>query len=299
MINITTKNHLHPPPGAEQFDLNRVELQGSLQRIWERSGSVYFRLEISGELRIDTETLPPQHATCRLASDITGQVPFSLLPGDPVKVVGYLVDSPYKETLQQFLASARVPDFLSSTPDKGAWEAVQVPRISTLVETLEVAAPTHEHTVSPNQAVVQGVVVKVWERSGNVLARLAMYDAHTRLTGQNGNRNRPRRIPHYITVLFPEGRVGSRLIHFEPKTRLRVAGSLLIQPYRETLREILLRSRNLVLLEGLANSDRAADISAQREATYVVAQSAIVFASARAQSSAAFPKLGHLLKPET
>ena len=276
-----------------------MELLGSIQRIWERSGSVYFRLEIPSEMRIDTEVLPLQHATCRLATDLTAQLSFSLLPGDSIKVIGYLVDSPYQETLQQFLISARVPDFLSSAPDRGAWEAVQVPRISTLVEILQVSAPTHGQNLSPDQAVVQGVIVKVWERSGHVLARLAIYDAYTRLTGQNGNRNRPRRIPHYITILFPEGRVGGRPIHIEPKTRLRVAGGLLIQPYRETLREILLRSRNLVLLEGLANSDRVADISAQREATYVVARSAIVFANALTHSNAVSPKLEHLFEPKT
>ena len=264
-------------PGEEQFDLNRVELEGSVQRIWERSGSIYFRLEISTQLRIDIKETTSQQMTCRLPSNVTNQQPFSLLPGDWIRVVGFLVDSPYIETLQQFLASARAKDFLSSAPDPAAWQAVQVPRISTLIEVLEVAALPLAKASSINHASVQGVVAKVWERGGNLLARLAMYDEHTHLAGQNGNHNRPRRIPHYVTLLFPEGKVGCRPVDVEAKTRLRATGSLLIRPYRESLREVLLRSRNLALLQELPNSDRVADISAVREAAYVEAQSAILF----------------------
>lgn len=203
--------------------------------------------------------------------------------------MGFLVDSPYIETLQQFLASAKAKDFLASAPDQAAWQTVQVPRISTLVEILEVTAVPREQAACKNHAVVQGVVAKVWERGGNLLARLAIYDDHTSLSDQNGNHNRPRRIPHYTTILFPEGKAGSRAIQVGVKTRLRVAGSLLIRPYRESLREVLLRSRNLTLLQNLPNSDRVADISAVREATYVAAQSAIVFASILSEPKTSSP----------
>ena len=148
------KNHPNSTLGGEQFDLNRVELEGSVQRIWERSGSIYFRLEISMQLRIDIEPPSFQHVTCRLPSNVNNQQPFSLLSGDWIRVVGFLVDSPYIETLQQFLASAKAKDFLASAPNQEAWQAVQVPRISTLVEVLEVAALPHEQATSKNQAVI-------------------------------------------------------------------------------------------------------------------------------------------------
>ena len=271
-------------PDGEQFDINRVEVEGIVQSIWERSGSVFFRLVIFPELRIALETPDYRFATCRLTGGLVGDQAVSLLPGDQVRVVGLLVDAPYKETLRQFLAEARAPDFLESVPNQTSWSAVQVPRIATLVEVRELVPVQGERGGFCNHVCVQGVVAKVWERGGNLLARLAIYDEHTTATDQTGNHNRPRRIPHYATALFIEGKAGDREVHVEAKNRLRVTGYLTTRLYRESLKEILLRSRNLALRNDLPNSDRVEDICDTREATYVVVQSAILFTRLPAHS---------------
>ena len=225
-------------PRSEQYDLNTVELEGIVQRIWEHGGAVFFRLAIFDKMRIDNDTFPYHCATCRLPGGMAGGQLVSLLPGDQVRVIGFLVDSPYIETLRQFLTDAKAPDFLASVPDPANWSSVQVPRISTLVETQELISTQVEKGHCYNRTTIQGVVSKVWERGGNLLARLAIYDEHTLVASPTGNHNRPRRTPHYATILFLDGKVGERPVHLEVKNRLRVIGNLTTRFYRESLKEI-------------------------------------------------------------
>jgi hypothetical protein len=283
---------ISPAPKAEQFDHNTVELEGIIQRIWEHGGSVFFRLAVFDQLRIDNDTHLYHGVTCRLPEGMVGNQLISLLPGDPVRVIGHLVDAPYIETMRQFLTDARAADFLDSIPDPAGWSAVKVSRVSTIVDAQDVIQTQIEKGKCHNRTTVQGVIAKVWERGGNVLARLAVYDAHTTIASQNGKLDRPRRTPHYVTILFLDGKVNERAVHLEVKNRLRVIGYLSTRFYRESLKEILLRSKNLSLLNNLPNSDRVGDISAAREATYVVAQSAIVFASLGSQAKNA-PEIPH------
>jgi hypothetical protein len=276
----TNGNTPHLPP--EQFDLNQAELEGIVQKVWGREQDVFARLAVYDALQPDGSPAPPRYVTLRFPGGkaIGEEDLLSLQPGDALRILGYLVDNPYTETLRQFMSDAKAPDFLENTPNPEDWLPIQIKRVSTLVET-QSCNPTHvEKGRCFNRVQVQGIVSKTWESGGSLFARLAIYDRHTRiLDPQPGKNGRPRRAAHYVTVVFPEGKAGERAIRLKPRNRLRVSGSLTTRFYPETLREILLRVHKVDLLTNLPNSDRAAEIRALRTATYVVAQSTIVFAS--------------------
>ncbi len=135
-----------------------------------------------------------------------------------------------------------------------------------------------------NRVVLEGEVAKQWTHSEDAFLRLAVYDAHTRVTKEKGNYGRPRRLPHYITLLLPGGKTtGGREVGVHPKERLRATGELHDRGYRRTLHEMLVGTGSQAvtdLLQRLPNAGELHTISAQQESLHVVVSAVIVYASA-------------------
>ncbi|MGD0879161.1 MAG: hypothetical protein ABSA01_13585 [Anaerolineales bacterium] len=145
-------------------------------------------------------------------------------------------------------------------------------------------SPEHIGLVQYFGAAGEGPVAKQWTHSEDVYLRLAVYDQHTRVTKEKGNYGRPRRLPHYLTIVLPGGKTtGGREVVANVKDRLRVTGELHDHGYRRTLHEMLLGTGSTAvtdLLQRLPNAGDLHTISAQQESLHVVASAVIVYASA-------------------
>ena len=286
MSKPSSRRHQRP---AEQFDINSAKLAGEVQKLWGRGGDVFARLCVSqrGSL-IKTDEAQSSFVNLRFANGMVGEQDLSLQPGDLVHVTGYLSHTEFDETIRRFLEAADKPDFLESVPpqDLTAWQAIAFKRVNTMfnVETLDLLDSKKPGAGVINRVVLEGPVAKQWIHSEDVYLRMAVYDQHTRVTKEKGNYGRPRRLPHYLTIVLPGGKTtGGRGVVANVKDRLRVTGELHDHGYRRTLHEMLLGTGSTAvtdLLQRLPNADELHTISAQQESLHVVASAVIVYASA-------------------
>jgi len=273
----------------EQFDMNSATLAGVVQKLWGHNGDVFARLRVSrrGQL-VETEDAQSSLIILRFANGMVGENDLSLQPGDAVRVAGYLSHSEFDETIRNFLEAARKPDFLENVPkeDLAAWQAITFKRVNTMfnVDTLDLLDSKKPGVGVINRVVLEGPIAKHWTHSEDVYLRMAVYDQHTRVTKEKGNYGRPRRLPHYLTIVLPGGKsTGGREVVANVKDRLRVTGELHDHGYRRTLHEMLLGTGSTAvtdLLQRLPNADELHTISAQQESLHVVASAVIVYASA-------------------
>ena len=278
-----------PKRPDEQFDMNSATLAGVVQKLWGHNGDVFARLRVSrrGQL-VEMEDAQSSLINLRFANGMVGEKDLSLQPGDVVRVTGYLSHSEFAETIRNFLEAARKPDFLENVPkeDLAAWQAITFKRVNTMfnVETLDLLDSKKPVVGVINRVVLEGPVAKQWTHSEDVYLRMAVYDQHTRVTKEKGNYGRPRRLPHYLTIVLPGGKtIGGKEVVANVKDRLRVTGELHDHGYRRTLHEMLLGTGSSAvtdLLQRLPNADELHTISAQQESLHVVASAVIVYASA-------------------
>ena len=158
-------------------------------------------------------------------------------------------------------------------------ERVRVKRVATHIipQRIEVAAANGEtNEESAVQAELDGLVARSWSHSGHLFTRVAVYDPHTEVIDDDGDKNEyPKRKPHYGTIQFTNGEIGGRKVHFKQGDRFHVTGRLLTRIHSETLRAFLLRAHAVELLE-----DEKADFADLRTTyaqTYLVAHSLIQF----------------------
>ena len=283
-----------PAPGkgqrsGEQFDMNSASLAGVVQKLWGRGGDVFARLRVSrrGQL-VETDDIQSSLINLRFANGMVGESDLSLQPGDVVHVTGYLSHTEFDETIRRFLEAADKPDFLEIVPkeDLAAWQAISFKRVNTMfnVNTLELLESAKPESGLLDRVILEGVIARQWTHVEDTYLRLAVYDSHTPTTKDKGNNGRPRRRPHYITILLPGGKTtGSREVQVHVKDRLRVTGELHDRGYRRSFHELLLATGSssvMDLLQRLPNADDLHSISAQQESLHVVASAVIVYASA-------------------
>ncbi len=257
---------------SERFDINRCIVGGLVQKIWDYEEDIFLRLAFQpgdGEKQ--------RYLTVRLPQGMVNGTLVSLQPGMNIRVSGYLADSPYIETLAEFLRDARKNGLLSRLNDK--FQEVHLERVGTRLDALELEFLAPDHAYHPADVQLQGIVTRLWESGVHLMARLAVYDPYTQVISGDGKRGLPRRKPHYISVRFRGGKVGNQSITLKKGVRIRLNGRLQIRFYRETLREVLVRSGNATLvgdLEGIVDPD---EVSAVRDSVLVEAHAAIVLAS--------------------
>ncbi|MEA3350386.1 MAG: hypothetical protein U9Q82_07190 [Chloroflexota bacterium] len=266
----------------EHFDINRVQISGDVQKIWDWDDDIFFKLAFREE-----EDGNPRYVTMRLAGGMIGGELVSLQPDDAVTVTGYLADSPHTETLSHFLESANRSNYLQEVSDPEEWKRVRIKRVATRVNVTELrlnGSRLKDHSAKLNVSTmlnkvqIQGVCVRAWKGGKDRFARLAVYDEHTKIIGHNPKKGLPRRKPHYITVRFIDGAVDGKPIRPQKKGRMRVSGSIHINFYRQSLHNVLLRTHKTKLLEGIA-IDAVRAIGAVRTSLYVIAESAITYGS--------------------
>jgi len=121
----------------EMFNINSVELEGLVVKVWGRRNDVYARLAIYERRSepISTEgdsSLPRRRAhyvTILLKDGKTADGrAVSLGKKDKVRVTGFIREAPYTETLHQIKVRAGAADKVADGDDE-----IVVPRISTYV----------------------------------------------------------------------------------------------------------------------------------------------------------------------
>ena len=273
-----------PVTTPERFDGNQVEFTGLVTKIWARStGDVFARL-IIGDVSDEEEDNPePRSIDARLTLRLPdGQVngrDISLLKGDAVHITGYLSDITQWETLRDFLLKARQAGLVERIPELAHAMDAKVKRMLTCVipETLEVLDLKVGQFTPQSNARLEGVVVCVWEYGGHLFIRLAVYDRHTLTTDTPGNNGRERRIPHYVTVQFPNEQVDGRGVSLKPKDRIRVSGSLGSLVYSENLRSFLLSAHKADVLANLSDGQAPDEVWTAYVQTCLVAQKMIQY----------------------
>jgi hypothetical protein len=215
-----------------------------------------------------------------------------LQPGDQVQVSGWLSHSEYFESIRKFLDAANEEKtFFDSVPpeDLADWQAVQFRRVNA---TLNVQSLEQANSHAVNRVVVEGIVARQWRiGASDHCVRLAIYDEHTPVMKQAGNFGRPRRKPHYVNVILPEGKTtGGREVTLRLKDRVRVTATLTSQGYRVTLHEALVNTGSAAIVElmqRLPNAEQLQQISAQQESISLEAAAIIMYASAASGRKAA------------
>ena len=229
-------------PG-EAFDLNTTQVAGVVQKLWPRSGDVYARLRISirGHL-MEEDDAQAIYVNLRFPMGQVNNQPITLQPGDAIRVSGFLTHNEYFETIHHFLQAAHADSFLEGVPveDLSAWQAITFRRVNIMfnVRGLALLRPDGKVASGPqlieedelsmvdgkalNHVAVEGIVARRWEYADHLFMRLAVYDRFTPLErgGNTGNRGRPRRKPHYITVRFLDGKVAGRSVTVQLKKPL-------------------------------------------------------------------------------
>ncbi len=256
----------------EHYDLNTARVSGKIIRLWSRQADVFARLVLPGEQQT--------YLVLRFQNGMVGGSPLTLQCGDQIIANGFLHGYEYQETIHNFLKAAEASSFLETVPeeDRAAWSAITFPRINTILDVVDISPASNGEAV--NQATVEGIVARAWAYGGDTFARLAVYDAHTATTGQPGNRGYPRRIPHYVSVLFPRGRLDGREAQPRVKERWRVSGAVVGRLYTRTLHEALLRlgsTKIVELVQRLPDESRLHEIARKQESVHLLASAGIRF----------------------
>jgi hypothetical protein len=278
-----------PQRSGEQFDVNQATVSGEISKIWGRGGDVYARLRVPGK----TEG-QENFVNLRFPDGTVQGRDVDLQPGDRIQVSGYLTHAEFFESIRKFLdAAGEEKTFFDSVPpdDLAAWQAVQFRRVNATLNVLALVA-LKEGKKPVNRTVVEGIVARQWDLGeSDHCVRLAIYDERTPVMKQDGNFGRPRRKPHYVNVILPEGKTtGGREVTLRLKDRIRVTASLTSQGYRLTLHEALVwtgRSDIVELMQRLPNAERLQQISAQQESLSLEAAAIILYASAASRRRAA------------
>ena len=307
----------HLPPRPERFHQNQVTLTGTLQSVWQRyrpgarattPPDILARLIIHDRDAIANDQLStlstplkrkrPAHAVtlCFPQGCAAGHVPISLTANIRVQVSGYLRDDPYEQSLSEVLGQMRLPNRRLAGD-----EAHLIRRISThvIVQTLGyLNAPLMPDEYDQNDAVLSGVVQRVWERPGrrplgwqpgaaepapDVLARLAFYDRLAETidpAAQTDWRRDPQgQLPmhraHYATLRIPNGLTHEGMpVGLQPNILVRLMAYLHDVSYAESLHQILTRLR---LTDRLREND--GEYRTQQVSTYVIPRSLVRFGS--------------------
>ena len=279
----------------EQFDLNKVDVVGIVQKLWGRGGDVFARLRVSTRGKIEeTEDSFVSYVNLRFPEGEVQGNPVSLSPGVLISITGFLTHTSYRERILKFLDTAGEKDFLDGVPEEDlkAWRNINFLRRNAMLNVLELHLLGDKKLADGrknNRVTLEGIVAKIWEypyKDGvHLFARLACYDQWTPVLPDKRDRlGRPRRKPHYLTVKVPDGKTGGVPIKLEKKMRVRVTGFMADQGGRITLRENLLNtgSEEIVALMGrLPNADKLGEISAQQSSLHVEAESLIVYSATR------------------
>jgi hypothetical protein len=269
---------------SERFDANQVELVGLVTKIWARSSGDIFARVTTGGPSLPDEVDPLGRAfdfrltLCLPLGQVNGQ-DISLAKGDALHVSGYLSDLTQWESLGEFLLKARKEGLFERIPELAPAMSVQVKRVLTCLipETLELSGQQNREINLRSNARLEGVVARVWVYGGHLFTRLAVYDQHTTLTSLPGNHGRPRRVPHYLTVQFPQGRVNGREVSLRPRDRIRVSGPLGSRVYSESLRTFLISARKADLLAHLSDGQAPDSVWAAYVQTCLVAHQLVQY----------------------
>jgi len=253
----------------ERFDLNRTQVSGLVQRIWDYGEDIFVRLEF-----VPDEDRPPRYITLKIPGGMVDGQFVSIQPGERIQVEGYLTDAPYTESIQEYLRDAKTKPFYEDSDHPETWEQIVIKRVGTQIVVTSLASITSDPQL--NSVMIQGVVVRSWKGGADSFARLAIYDQHTEIIGHNEKKGLPRRKPHYVTVRIPGGEVDGKKIVVNKHNRLRASGNLHIHFYRQTLPQILDRADKKDLIKTIPTN--ADGIYAVRDSLYVIGVSVIVFA---------------------
>ena len=288
------------PQAKEQYDLNLVVISGVIGSVWGKNNDVFARLALSlrGRL-VENDDDFSSYVTLRFADGMIGGTPISIQPGDVLKIQGYLVHREYHETLRKFLDEANAMSFLDhvNPADLPAWRALTLERRNGLVNALSMSLldgngnliqhfgePIHEK--SRNRAQVEGIVARVWEyrqdEGVDLFARIAIYDEHTPVDSKrNGNFGRARRMAHYITIRFSNGKTSSgSVIRLQTKMRIRVVGELRDKAQVVTLRDELLKTGSSAvaeMMQRVTDPGQLSEIKNQQESLHVLANAVVVY----------------------
>jgi len=124
-----------------------------------------------------------------------------------------------------------------------------------------------------NAVEVEGILTRVWDRRGDVFARLAVYDERAEILEPGRDGGLPRRQAHYVTLQFEGGKTADGVpVSLTDKDRVRVSGYLRDSAYSESLREFLRKAQKI---DRIADGDD--DVRVGRVATYVVVRSLVRF----------------------
>ena len=261
----------------EKFDLNRTQVSGIVQRIWDYGEDIFVRLEFYPD-----EDRPPRYVTLKIPDGMLDGEFVTIQPGELIQAEGYLEDVPYLESMREFFSDAKAKAFYADTEQAAEWQQIEIERVGTQMVVTTLASLSQDPRL--NSVTIQGIVTRSWKGGADLFARLAVYDANTEILQAGGNGRWPKRKPHYITVRIIKGELDGRKIALNARNRIRVSGVLHIHFYRQSLPKILERAGKAALIETLpAHADA---ISALRDSLYVVANSLIVFASQPRKSKA-------------
>ena len=253
----------------ERFDLNRTQISGIVQRIWDYGEDIFVRLEFHPD-----EDRPPRYITLKIPGGLVDGEFVTIQPGELIQVEGYLADVPYTESIQEFFRDAKARPFYQDSDQAEGWEKIEIKRVGTQVVVTTLASVSSDPHL--NSVIIQGVVARSWKGGADTFARLAVYDPHTEIIAEAKNGRLPKRKAHYATVRIPGGEVDGKKIVLDKRARMRVSGHLHIHFYRQSLPQILERAGQKDLNENLPAS--AQDIYAVRDSLYVIGDSLVVFA---------------------
>ncbi|MFZ5884010.1 MAG: hypothetical protein ACOYYI_09550 [Chloroflexota bacterium] len=277
----------------EQFDLNAATVAGTIVKLWGRNRDVFLRLRVSlrGDVQ-ETEDVYACYVTIRIPDGTIGGKLVTLQPGIVVRVDGYITHANYEETLRRFLNVAGRDDFFDKhipPEDLDAWRAIQFRRQNAVLNALKIeplAAGKKSQGEIVNLADLEGIVAKKWEyprgKAVDQFVRIAVYDEYTPARDdKKGNFGKPYRQPHYVNVLFPDGKTVEGIeVKVKTKQRIRVRGEFRDQGRRVTLRDALvsLGSSDVIDMMGrVINPEALDEISAQQESLHVLANAVIVY----------------------
>jgi hypothetical protein len=270
-----TPNLTHTP---ERFDGNTVSCSGAVTRIWSRaSGDIFIRLALDAPEGLAGDPSSSPRLTLRLPDGRMGGQDISLMKGDRLQVAGYLSDYEYWETLRDFLIKARRSGLAEHLPELAEAAGARVRRVMTNVVPEQLVCLPPGEAAPCNDARLDGLVVRIWPYGGHLFARLAVYDRQTVCQATNGKGGRPRRVPHYVTILFPAGQAGERPVRVRQRDRIRVSGQLGSRLYTENLRTFLINAGQAGVLARLGDGNAPDHIWTTYARTCLVARTLIQY----------------------
>jgi len=244
------KNTLMPNSTRERFDINRVDVQGKIYKIWSREdGNIYARMQLDDPHMSEGVRHNPRITLALLEGAVDGQ-DVSIRSGDHVRVGGYLRDLTLPETLAEFLNRAKRPELLEQVDQLRMRSGLKVSRCLTCVIP-QMHDPLDEGQdgfldagTSANRVRIEGVVARIWRYAHHSYARIAVYDRFSSTSDDLRPGILPRRQAHYVTLQFTDGRVDGRQVVVGARQRIRVAGRLIYRIYWEDLRGFLLQTKD-------------------------------------------------------